>query len=112
MLAFTNNEDRSIAISGLEKRLIRTFNTRGAYGVFDTFLNRSVLWQRGGDEMNRISYPARRSVPSWSWMAYDGRITYVDVPFGQVDWLPSLRFPFPQDQPGSTDTYNDRMPLF
>ncbi|KIW78369.1 hypothetical protein Z517_08204 [Fonsecaea pedrosoi CBS 271.37] len=111
-LAFTNKEDRSIAICGLENRLIRTFDTRGAYGVFDTFLNRSVLWRRGGEKMNRITYPARRSVPSWSWMAYDGWITYVEVPFGQVDWASSLRFPpSPQDQPGGADDDNDRMPL-
>lgn len=111
-LAFTRVEDRPVAISGLEKRLIRTFNTDGAHGVFDTFLARSLLWKRGGNEMSRISYPSWRTIPSWSWMAYDGRITYVDVPFGQVHWLREMKSPFAQDPPGSTDNGNGRIPPF
>ncbi|KAJ9616437.1 hypothetical protein H2200_000155 [Cladophialophora chaetospira] len=106
-LAFTNKTDRSIAISGLEERLFRTFNTRGAYGVFDAFLNRSLLWQRNGAEMRRISYPRWRNAPSWSWMAYDGWITYVDIPFGGVDWFDSLESPFRQNPVSNTGNAND-----
>ncbi|KIX10701.1 uncharacterized protein Z518_01785 [Rhinocladiella mackenziei CBS 650.93] len=106
-LAFTNMTDRSIALSGLEKRLVRTFNTNGVYGIFEAYLNRSLLWQRAGDEMRRISYPKGRKVPSWSWMAYDGCISYVDVPFGKVDWLRSLQSPFRQDERSSTDNGDD-----
>lgn len=46
-LAFTRTKDRSIAISGLEKRLIRFFNTHGGYSIFECFLHRDLLWQRG-----------------------------------------------------------------
>jgi hypothetical protein len=95
-LTFTRLTDRSIAISGLEKRLMRTFNTAGGYGIFDEYLDRSLLWQRASLEMRRITYASQRKVPSWSWMAYSGLITYVDIPFGQVDWYHDVQSPFQQ----------------
>jgi hypothetical protein len=33
-------------------------------------------------------------VPSWSWMAYDGEITYIDLQFGGVDWSKDIRSMF------------------
>ena len=88
-LAFTFTVDRAIAISGLEKRLIRTFSTVGGYGIFAEYLNRSLLWQRSGlDFMEPIHYPLSKTVPSWSWMAYVGAITYVDIPLGKAQWFP------------------------
>jgi len=114
-LAFSLMTDRSVAISGLEKRLIRTFNTTGGYGVFTEYLDRSLLWQRASNEMNRIQYPAWRKVPSWSWMAYDGRITYVDIPFGKVDWLHQVQSPFERDatnnQSEVVDIYANTPPI-
>jgi hypothetical protein len=98
-LAFSRIEDRPIAISGLEKRLIRAFNAHagvyGGYGVFDDgvgggLLHRSLLWQRGADEhsMERIVFPTDRdvAVPTWSWMAYKGGIDYLELPFKHVKW--------------------------
>jgi hypothetical protein len=97
-LAFTRAQDRSIAIGGLEKRLIRFFDTHGGYGIFECFLHRSLLWQRDPHkEMRRIKYPSDREIPTWSWMAYDGEITYMGdmaVPFGEVEWNPKIRSPF------------------
>jgi hypothetical protein len=92
-LAFTRWEDRPIAIAGLERRLIRNLRTRGGWGIFDdgqSLLRRSLLWQRGEDEiaLRKITFPPERNitVPSWSWMAYEGGIDFLDVPLGEVEW--------------------------
>jgi hypothetical protein len=88
-LAFTRETDRPVAINGLEKRLLRTFGTKGGFGIFEhpDYLLRCLLWQRAAHNyMSAIIYPESRKVPSWSWMAYDGWISYTDVPFGQVCW--------------------------
>ncbi|RSL49633.1 hypothetical protein CEP54_012338 [Fusarium duplospermum] len=94
-LKFSKSSDRPIAISGLEKRLMSAFKTRGGYGVFQAFFERSLLWQRpDSGSLARIAYPADRNVPSWSWMSYDGSITYVDAPFEEVDWTKDYESPF------------------
>lgn len=86
-LDFTHIADHAIAITGLEQRLVQTFNTRGSFGVFERYLQRSLLWhRRGGSYLKRIVFPNNRLVPSWSWMAYKGPIDYMNVPFGAVDW--------------------------
>ncbi|KAI8720224.1 Protein kinase domain-containing protein [Fusarium sp. LHS14.1] len=94
-LKFTNASDRPVALSGLEKRLMSTFKTRGGYGVFQAFFERSLLWQRpDSGSLSRITYPADWNVPSWSWMSFDGSITYVDAPFEEVDWTKDYESPF------------------
>lgn len=71
--------------------------TRGGFGVFDDgegLLQRGLLWQRGkrGDKveptLRRIVFPPERdvNVPTWSWMAYEGAIGFLDLPLGGVDW--------------------------
>ena len=74
--------DRSVAISGLEKRLGKAFETKWRYGVFECYRHRCLLWRRRGKRMQRIDW----EVPSWSWMAYTEEITYMDVPFEEVEW--------------------------
>jgi hypothetical protein len=93
-LAFTNLTDRSVAISGLESRFARAFGTEGSYGIFQRYLHRSTLWQRSGDKMKRIKPPPdlpEWKVPSWSWMAYEGEISYMDIPFEEVEWSDAIR---------------------
>jgi len=91
-LQFTRVYDRPLAIAGLEQRLIRAFATQGGYGVFTRYFGRSLLWQRDTSAtphgMTPIQFPKtqRYQVPSWSWMAYEGAITFMDLPFGGVDW--------------------------
>ena len=86
-LAFTNPTDRSIAISGLESRFASAFETKVSYGISQRYLHRSILWQRSMvKRTERIEYPPDRKVPSWSWMAYEGEISYMDIPFGKVEW--------------------------
>ncbi|KAF3041971.1 hypothetical protein E8E12_009261 [Didymella heteroderae] len=99
-LQFSRYEDRPFAIAGLEKRLLKGFDTKGGYGVFDDgdqydrgLFHRSILWQRGAEKefsngLKIIDFPADRNirVPSWSWMAYQGGIDYVEIPGGTADW--------------------------
>ncbi|KAM3084779.1 hypothetical protein ACMFMG_003233 [Clarireedia jacksonii] len=93
-LNFTRITDRSVGMAGLEKRLARTYRTRGEFGILDEFLHRSLLWQRDGDRpMQKIHYTSNRKVPSWSWMAVEGPMKYTDVPFNSVIWNDEIQFP-------------------
>lgn len=93
---FSRPRDRPIAISGLEKRLTSIFNTRGGYGVFQNFLERSLLWKRADEthSLKQIEFTHQRNVPTWSWMAYDGPISYVQANFNKVDWTNEYSSPF------------------
>lgn len=91
-LQFTRVYDRPLAIAGLEQRLIRAFDTQGGYGVFTRYFGRGLLWQRDAvmmpQAMKPIQFPRSQKyqVPSWSWMAYEGAINFMDLPFGEIDW--------------------------
>jgi hypothetical protein len=85
-LALSYNTDRPIAIKGLETRLIRTFETIGGHGIFESYLHRGLMWQRSGGTLKRITSFRGERVPSWSWMAYDGGIKYMDIPLGGAIW--------------------------
>ncbi|KAF2104858.1 HET-domain-containing protein [Rhizodiscina lignyota] len=93
-LALSFSADRPVAIRGLESRLSQTFRTAGGYGVFELYLHRCLLWQRTGDRVKRIGEFHGMRVPSWSWMAYDGGIRYMDVPYGGVSWREDIVSPF------------------
>jgi hypothetical protein len=96
-LDFTIVTDRSAALTGLEKRLARTYETHGSFGILERFLHRSLMWQRAGDApMTKICYSKDRNVPSWSWMAVEGPIQYMDIPFDGVNWSEDIRSPFKQ----------------
>ncbi|KAG8161780.1 hypothetical protein KVR01_008767 [Diaporthe batatas] len=86
--SFTYPDDRQVAILGIERRLLKSLGTRGKYGVFEEYLHRTLLWQRNKSQasMRLLSERLLRKVPSWSWMAYDGGISYMKVPYGQVIW--------------------------
>ncbi|KAJ3578871.1 hypothetical protein NPX13_g1697 [Xylaria arbuscula] len=85
-LQFTRIYDRPLAIAGLEQRLIRAFDTQGGYGVFTRYFGRGLLWQRdvtmAPQVMKPIQFPKSQKyqVPSWSWMAYEGAISFMDLP--------------------------------
>ncbi|KAG9498339.1 hypothetical protein J7337_011236 [Fusarium musae] len=91
-LDFTKIHDRPIAIAGLEQRLVSAFKTEGGYGVFNgAFFGRSLLWTRDtkrSDGLKLIDFPRDQKfrVPTWSWTAYEGPITYFDIPFNHVRW--------------------------
>ncbi|KAF4950003.1 hypothetical protein FSARC_13322 [Fusarium sarcochroum] len=91
-LQFTRIYDRPIAIAGLEQRLVSAFKTDGGYGVFKgSFFGRSLLWKRDttrSSALTMIAFPKNQKfrVPTWSWMAYEGPIAYLEIPFGCVEW--------------------------
>ncbi|KAI1130720.1 hypothetical protein F5Y10DRAFT_262869 [Nemania abortiva] len=107
-LAFTHPWDRPVAIIGLENRLLQAFGTRGKYGILECFLHRSLLWQRGRDEiaMRRIAFPHSRKVPSWSWLAYQGGISYMEVPPNNTDWNAEISDAF-RDSAGNSSYSGD-----
>lgn len=91
--------DRPIGISGLEKRLASAFKTRGGYGVFDgPYLERNLLWRAAVDgNLKPIDFAETRKVPSWSWMAYSGAISYISIDFRRVQWTGDVKSPFNTD---------------
>lgn len=93
-LAFTIIDDRPVAISGLEKRLLRTFATNGGYGILELYLHRSLLWKRLDKPLARINSLRGQGIPSWSWMAYTGAINYMEIPFGKAEWSEDIQSPF------------------
>ncbi|KAH8719320.1 heterokaryon incompatibility protein-domain-containing protein [Phaeosphaeriaceae sp. PMI808] len=87
----TEKTDRCVAISGLEARIAGALQCKSKYGIFERCLHRNLLWQASRSKMERIEYETRH-VPSWSWMAYNGGIQFMDIPFGTIDWIDNLQF--------------------
>ncbi|KAL5586394.1 hypothetical protein FOBRF1_016264 [Fusarium oxysporum] len=86
-LNFSYTSDRPVAILGLEKHLSSVLQTRGEFGVFEQYLARSLLWSRPENiSLNSITFQDDYHVPSWSWMAYEGPITYANIPFDEAEW--------------------------
>ncbi|KAK5677888.1 hypothetical protein LTS10_009771 [Elasticomyces elasticus] len=86
-LAFKNAVDRPVGIAGLESRLVRAYETDGGFGIFEKFLHRGILWRRTSVPVRKIHFSRMADeVPSWSWMAYEGPITFMAIPFDSADW--------------------------
>jgi hypothetical protein len=41
-------------------------------------------------------------VPSWSWMAYEGAISFLDPPFGKIEWTVDVEFRSPDYSSGAS----------
>jgi hypothetical protein len=109
-LSFTRIEDRSVAICGLEQRLIRALKDKGQsgfgnFGLFDEYWGRGLLWQRAwrkqqsseGSGMARLTSGAGGGppAPSWSWMGHTGGITFMKHDPHSVEWLANeITFPW------------------
>ncbi|RDW56940.1 hypothetical protein BP5796_13007 [Coleophoma crateriformis] len=87
--------DRAIAIAGLQSRIAKALGCEHRHGILDRFLHRNLLWQRPvGGKLDQILYN-NLNVPSWSWMAYQGCIKFVDIPFSlriSIYWHRGLKF--------------------
>ena len=83
--------DRCVAMSGLVARIARARMCQSRYGIFEAYLHKNLLWLRSDEKVKWIGYTAQ-IVPSWSWMAYDGSIKFMEIPFNCVDWNVELRF--------------------
>lgn len=66
---------------------------KGGFGIFDEremrgLLRRSLLWCRDSQtsKLVRIDFASDTYVPSWSWMAYNGAISYLPLKFGAWEW--------------------------
>ncbi|GAP87897.2 putative tol-like protein [Rosellinia necatrix] len=101
-LGLTVSTDRPFAIKGLEARLVHIFGGTGRYGVFQIYLHRCLLWRRSKAAMKPIEPLPGETIPSWSWMAYEGGIQYIDAPGSDVDWKPDVIWP-PSDSSNETD---------
>lgn len=76
-LAITFESDRPLAVAGLEQRLAQFYGTESTYGIVHAFLARSLFWNRAGAKrLKHIKFLEAHPVPSWSWMAYHGKIQY------------------------------------
>jgi hypothetical protein len=93
----TKKTDKCVAISGLETRIAGALQCQSKYGVFERYLHRNILWQASDCKMERIEYE-NQNVPSWSWMAYNGGIRFMNIRFGAVDWINNLRFDTESDR--------------
>lgn len=87
-LNLTHFSDRPYAIAGLEQRIARAFESATDHGVLWRWPERMLLWRAElPGSLTRIDYHRREpSQPSWSWMAYKGRITFSDVFSSEVEW--------------------------
>ncbi|KAF9882273.1 tol-like protein [Colletotrichum karsti] len=114
-LEFTHIQDRPIAIAGLENRLRKAYWTKGGFGIFDDgpghgLFHRSLLWQRGEEEtsLKPIDFTSspESAAPTWSWMAHEGGIDYLDPPFQQMEWEQNEIEPPWSVTGGGSDGYN------
>jgi hypothetical protein len=99
-LEFSYSTDRSVGITGIETRLGSVYGVQAKFGILHDPLNqnylcRSLLWQNA-DPMAKLApipYPDDELVPSWSWMAVMGHISYMDIPFDTIDWNSDIKSP-------------------
>jgi hypothetical protein len=90
--------DRAVALSGLATRIASALTCREGYGIFDFCLHRNLLWQRSDLQKKRIKYEGAKvpiKVPSWSWMAYEGGIEFIqfeELPYQELDLFNDLSF--------------------
>ena len=98
-LELTRVADRPVAIMGVERRLAGAMSSGVAFGVFDHcgHLHRSLLWRRAGDTLLQRIEDESLGVPTWSWMAFQGAIDYVDVRSPKIMWNSGIALRPPKD---------------
>ncbi|KAF3050480.1 hypothetical protein E8E11_003748 [Didymella keratinophila] len=106
-LGFSHKEDRPVAIQGLMDRLTSAFKKRSHAGVFESFWGRCLLWQRAQEVPALTWIPpgehTKKLPPSWSWMAVDGPIDFLQPKGGGVEWKEAdIVLPFPKQSMGSS----------
>ena len=86
-LALSKTKDRPYAIAGLQSRLEKLYMTKSTHGIVHCCLLKSLLWQSAGiDRMKEIDDAKVKTIPSWSWMKYQGGIRYGQIPTANVSW--------------------------
>ncbi|VUC31483.1 unnamed protein product, partial [Clonostachys rosea] len=74
----TYKSDRDIAIRSLLERMGRELATDVGYGIIRCFIGSLLIWKRTAKDLTSPIDFEPRTVPSWSWMAYDGSIEFID----------------------------------
>ncbi|TID02827.1 hypothetical protein CH35J_003563 [Colletotrichum higginsianum] len=88
----TEPSDRAVAVSGLMARVQKALPCPVHHGIMDWYLHRSLLWHRGkADTRGKIDYKSS-TVPSWSWMAYEGPVGFLPDGFGTLDRFGHVSF--------------------
>ncbi|KAK3318209.1 hypothetical protein B0H66DRAFT_532722 [Apodospora peruviana] len=91
--ALTRPTDRNAAISGLPARVSSVLRCHESFGSFNLFLHRTLLWHRKDPQkMKKIEYGEPIKIPSWSWMAYEGGIKFLDAKWGSIKLYKNLSF--------------------
>jgi hypothetical protein len=115
-LQFSHVTDKPFAISGLEQRLTDRFEDVSGAGIFGKHKGRCLLWRRaeGVASLKPIEFgigkPRTQKPPSWSFIAHEGGIEYIDVPGHTVDWdIPGLRL---TGTPGNSWLYAEQPSTF
>ncbi|KAF2137772.1 uncharacterized protein K452DRAFT_257240 [Aplosporella prunicola CBS 121167] len=99
-LSLTRCSDRPIAISGVVNRFVKCLDSREICGIFEKYLHQSLLWRRTvKGKMRRIA-ETQTPMPSWSWMAYEGEIEYIDIGDGFI----GSQIPFPSAESSRSST--------
>lgn len=92
----TFQTDRCIAISGLMDRVANALQCQHRFGIFQTHIHNNLLWQAYDMDKEKIEYDSY--MPSWSWMAYSGRVSFFSTP-ATCKWFEYLHF----DEKGGCD---------
>jgi len=89
----TVETDRCVAMLGLQTRIASATGCNSRFGTFDRYIHRNLLWYAAvGAKLEKIDYTIY--VPSWSWMAYNGAVRFLDeeISVGGVLWAEKLCF--------------------
>ncbi|KAJ4387278.1 hypothetical protein N0V93_007867 [Gnomoniopsis smithogilvyi] len=98
-LALSYATDRTKAVAGLQRRIARVFNSEVTYGIVWNWLERTLLWRAAqSGSLTRIVYTeTAEAPPSWSWMAYEGPISFLEIHFAGVEWAGNVHKPSPAE---------------
>ena len=96
----TYQRDRPNAIAGLQRRMTDVYMTESSNGIIHYCLGRSLLWQRSGTKrMKKIMDQSIQKFPSWSWMRYEGKIRYGNIPKVNIGWNRDVELPYYTSNP-------------
>jgi hypothetical protein len=81
-MKLTKDTDRTVALSGIID-IFRPFFGTHYYGLWQIFMPIELLWMANGT----TTQPSQRRAPSWSWMSFEGPMTYKNCKF-QIEDTP------------------------
>ena len=75
-MKLTEDTDRAVALSGIID-IFRPFFGTHYHGLWQIFMPFELLWMANGTSTK----PSKRRAPSWSWMSFEGPMTYKNCKF-------------------------------